>query len=316
MAALADVPLEILDKIMSNLPFFDILSCQEVCTLWQSLFFYNTRKWHYDSVVDATKSPAEGLHRLLKLYSGPGDDLNRAYQLVAFAKGRLLHRYHVYAMDAGIQCKADLGLGCAACQRQQMDGNISGNTILLSDPVVITDSSLLAELLFCRKPTGSNETPQVERTNEEQLFYDWMQSYHISLTNGSGRLTSYSPACDPNGNPKFDTAFIVAQFDLSDSKYADMTVQEFIEDAWDDFKSMLWMKHQETFSSETFSTVTLVLRESETCGAILCWLLCWHGRPFAEDPGTLEDIKDAKPDVLLYLQASEYILKLFNTTPL
>ncbi|RVD86012.1 uncharacterized protein DFL_004308 [Arthrobotrys flagrans] len=308
MANMKDIPVEVLENMHSNLPFFDLLNCQPVCKRWESLFFFNARTWHYDGVVDAIKSTPEGVHRLLQLYSGPGGEFNTAYQLVAFAKGRLLPKIHVYALASKSKCSAEFGLGCKECQKQKIGGTIPDDAVVLSEPVVLTDSLLLDEPLFYHKSVGNYGTLQVERTEQEQVFYDWMQPYHISLTHGSERLLSYNTACDPYGNANLETIPIAAHFDLTHPKYSGMTVGEFTEDAWDDFKSMIWTKHQITFNSGQFSAVTIALRESEEDGGFWCWFFCWRGRPIVDDP--------ASPELVSYLQGTEYVLKLYKTMSL
>ncbi|EGX48361.1 hypothetical protein AOL_s00080g331 [Orbilia oligospora ATCC 24927] len=309
MANIDDVPFEILDMIQSNLPFFDLLRCQNVCQHWEDLFFSNKRKWHYDGVYDYSTITADGIHRLLKLYSGPGDEFDTAYQLVAFAKGRLLPNFHVYALSAEPKCTVEIGLGCTHCQKKMSDETPSQYKMNLSEPVVITDSPLLDEPLLYHKRVESGDALRIERTEEENIFFDWMQSYHMSLTHGSERLVSYTTVQNPTGDPLFDTAFIIANFDLKHPKYSAMTVREFIEDAWDDVKSLVWINHQATFPSQQTSAVTIALREFEEDEGIFdCWFLCWRGRPAFDNLSS--------PDLIVYLQGTEYVLKLYKTIPL
>ncbi|KAK6519814.1 hypothetical protein TWF506_000108 [Arthrobotrys conoides] len=309
MATINDAPFEVLELIQSNLPFYDLLNCQHVCKRWESLFLANKRKWHYDGVYDETTITPDGVHRLLKLYSGPGKEFHTGYQFVAFAKGRLLPDFHVYALASDLKCSVEVGLGCTVCQKKMSDDYPSEYIISLSEPVVITDSPLLDEPLFYHQPGESDDTLHIERTGEEQVFFDWMQSYQMSLTHGSERLVSYTTARHANGNPISDTAFIIANFDLKHPKYAAMTLKEFIEDAWEDVKSMIWTDHQATFTSQQLSAVTIALREfEEDQGVYDCWFLCWRGRPAFDNP--------ASPDLMAYLQGTEYVLKLYKTVPL
>ncbi|KAK6348656.1 hypothetical protein TWF718_006444 [Orbilia javanica] len=306
MANINNAPTEILEKIQSNLPFFDLLNCRNVCKRWEALFAANMRKWHYDSVFDATTLDLDGVHCLLKLDSGHGKEFGTAYQLVGLAQGRLLQEIHAYSLRAQTICRSEPGLGCLSCQSRKLNDPINYAVAGLSRPVVLTESSLLDEPLFYHKSEGKEDALHAQRTDEEQVFYDWMQSYDITLTYGSGKYFTHH--CVPADRSRLaaDTTLFVMNFDLNHPNYSKMTVREFIDNAWEDFKSIIWTKHRTTFAPEKMSSVIMVIKELEFSGVTRCWFFCWHELVF-DGTGSLS--------FSMFLDGTEYLSKLLTKIP-
>ncbi|KAK6519314.1 hypothetical protein TWF281_003149 [Arthrobotrys megalospora] len=278
MADINNIPLETLENIFSNLPFFDLVTAGYVCQRWRSLILYHEKKWHYNRVIDITKPAIHDVHRLLTLYSGPNVEGPMAYQFVGIAQGRSISEYFICTFQ-------NEELSSLAPSRLQGLYDLAGqDRIRPLQSVFITKNQILGERLL-RKHPKEYDVSQIKRTEQEQIFYDWMQSYHPSLTWGSETLVSYNTSGDPEGHSSdasYYTTFTISRFCLCDPKYRDMTVAEFIEDAWDDTKSMAYSKHNDSFTENDTSFITITLRESLSDGRLWVWLLSWRARVKSE----------------------------------